>query len=78
MSVPGDGKIRVRLDKKMTRVNSIDQDILTERSNPQIDVNYLASGRDPMQVVDERALGDISSDVLNTAQGPSETGKMVT
>ena len=78
VSVPGDGKIRVRLDKKMTRVNSIDQDILTERSNPQIDVNYLASGRDPMQVVDERALGDISSDVLNTAQGPSETGKMVT
>ena len=78
MSVPGDGKIRVRLDKKMTRVNSIDQDILTERSNPQIDVNYLISGRGPMQVVDERALGDISSDVLNTAQGPSETGKMVT
>ena len=78
VSVPGDGKVRVRLDKKMTRVNSIDQDTLTERTNPQIDVNYLVSGRGTMHVIDERALVDISGDVLNTAQGPSETVRKVT
>lgn len=77
VSVPGDGKIRQRLDKKMTRVNSIDQDTLTERTNHQIDVNYLVSGRGPMHVIDERALVDISGDVLNTAQGPSETVRKV-
>lgn len=76
--VPGDGKIRQRLDKKMNRVNSIDQDTLTERTNPQIDVNYLVSDRGPMHVIDERALVDISGDVLNTAQGPSETVRKVT
>ena len=77
VSVPGYGKIRQRLDKKMTRVNSIDQDTLTERTNPQIDVNYLVSGRGTMHVIDERALVDISGDVLNTAQGPSETVRKV-
>ena len=61
----------------MTRVNSIDQDTLTERTNHQIDVNYLVSGRGPMHVIDERALVDISGDVLNTAQGPSETVRKV-
>ena len=75
--MPGDAKLRVRLDKKMTRVNSIDQDTLTERVDPQIDVDYLASGRGPMHIVDERALVDISGDVLNTAQGPSEAVRMV-
>ena len=62
----------------MTRVNSIDQDTLTASANPQIDVNYLASGRDPMHVIDERALVDISGDILNTAQGPPESNRMTT
>lgn len=76
--MPGDGKIRVRLDKKMTRVNSIDQDTLAASVNPQIDVNYMASGRGPMNIVDERALVDISGDILNTVQGTSEANRMVT